>query len=100
MSMSVDNVNYRASNLALCFPFVWDPGLSGGHHPWQGTKEAFFLFTSHTASPLCSSKLMEPCVQDALPIVLGNTHLISPQMSPSISFYPLDNVLCTGTSII
>lgn len=41
---------------------------------------------------------MESSVQDALPIVLGDTHLpVSPLMSPSVSMSPLDNMLRAGT---
>lgn len=62
----------------------------------RDVKEAF-LFTSRAASPLCNSKLLEPSVQDGLPIVLGNTQLlINPRMSPSIGFHPLDNMLCAA----
>lgn len=66
---------YRASNNALCFPFICDPGLSGGPgipQPFGGTSlgrsmKEIFLFPSLTLSSLSSSQLMVSAVQNTAP---------------------------------
>lgn len=92
---------YRASNNALCFPFVCDPGLSGGPGVPQlfgGTSlgrsmKEILLFPSLTLSSLSSSQLMESSVQNTQPLVLGGVPLCTSLLiSPSISFLALDNI--------